>query len=367
MKISTTDSLSSKENIGFPKNFIRIFGPCSAESEAQLMELAKGLKPFQPDYFRAGIWKPRTRPDSFEGLGDQALPWLSNVRETWSIPICTEVATPQHVEAVLKADMDAVWLGARTVVSPFMVQELAEALRGVKIPIFIKNPINPDVNLWNGAIERIVNTTGNEDIIAIHRGFSTYNSDPYRNSPMWDIPIELRRRLPELKIICDASHIAGKRSWIPMVVQSAINLAFDGLMLEVHPNPEEAWSDPQQQLTIPELQKLLSEIEWKNTAVENPEILANIEALRYDIDQLDDELLNLLSQRMDVVREIGKYKKDSFATVLQMERWKRLFEKRIKKGEVLHLSSSFIADLMQCIHQEAIRQQNGIINDQHKN
>ncbi len=365
MNISPVESEVQEEEskMDAPEHFIKIFGPCSAESEEQVVQVARELKQYGINYFRAGIWKPRTRPNSFEGVGNEALPWLTRVREEIGIPVCTEVATPQHVESVLESGMDAVWLGARTVVSPFMVQELAEALRGISIPIFIKNPINPDVNLWNGAIERILKTTGNDDILAIHRGFSTYNSHPYRNSPMWDIPIELRRRLPDLKIICDASHIAGRRSWIALVVQSAINLAFDGLMLEVHPNPEIALSDAEQQLDFDGLSEILNGIVWKSKRVEDPDIKANIEALRYDIDQLDNEVLDLLSQRMDVVREIGKYKKDSFATVLQMERWKLLFEKRINKGEVLSLSQDFIADLMQCIHQEAIRQQNGIVND----
>jgi len=342
---------------------LKIMGPCSAESEEQILEAAAMARDAGAHMFRAGVWKPRSRPNSFQGMGSYALPWLKRVQQEYHMPVCTEAANPHHVEMAIQSGLDAVWIGARTMTNPFAVQELAESLKGTKLGILIKNPINPDLELWCGGIERIIQHTASEKLLAIHRGFSVYRPRVYRNTPMWEIPIELRRRYPKLSVICDASHIAGEKKLIYQVVQTALNLDFDGFMLEIHPNPEKAKSDAQQQLNAEDLKTLLSKLVFRKPISEDPDFNANLEALRYDIDQLDREILSMISTRMDVVREIGKYKKANQVTVLQFERWKQMMESRSMSSEELLLSSEFIERFMQLIHKEAILHQNKIMNE----
>jgi chorismate mutase len=341
---------------------IRILGPCSAESEDQVFRAAKIAKKHDASLFRAGLWKPRSRPDTFQGLGSYALPWLKHVQSRFGLQVCTEVANPHHVEMVLRAGIDAVWIGARTMANPFAVQEIAEAIHGTELPVMLKNPINPDLGLWRGGIERILQKSKGH-ILAIHRGFSMYNSVKYRNIPMWEIPIQLRQIFPDLKIICDASHIAGNHNLISQVLQTSINLDFDGYMIEVHPEPENAKSDSEQQLDEASLEKILSSLHHLNKNSQNPDFQANIEALRIDIDRLDSEILALLASRMDVVREIGRYKRDNHVTILQLERWKDILKNRFGSGNELQLTDQFIEELMTCIHKEAIRQQNKIMDE----
>lgn len=364
MPISSHD-LSSEEisEVQLRKNsFLKIVGPCSAETFDQLRQSAQSIQHLNIDYFRAGIWKPRTQPNTFEGVGKKGLPWLRDVGTQFGIKTCTEVAQTTHVEMALEHDINALWLGARTVPSPFAVQSIADALEGINIPIFIKNPINPDLKLWIGAIERIAKSVGLDRIKAIHRGFSTYEASRYRNKPIWQIPIELKRHFPEISMLCDASHIAGAPQYIGEVLQQAINLDYEGMMVESHYKPDSALSDAQQQITGQELSHILSKLEWRSSSVQDPEVHANIEALRYDIDRLDQDLLELLSQRMDVVREIGVYKKDKRVTALQMTRWREVLEDRQNNADPLNLSRIFIEELMLCIHDEALRQQEGIFD-----
>lgn len=342
---------------------IKILGPCSAESEEQVLEAAAIARIAGAHMFRAGVWKPRSRPDSFQGMGSYALPWLKRVQKEYQLPVCTEAANPHHVEMAVQSGLDAIWIGARTMTNPFAVQELAESLKGTELGILIKNPINPDLELWCGGIERILKHTGSDKLLAIHRGFSVHRPRTYRNSPMWELPIELRRRYPQLSVICDASHIAGNKSLIHQVLQTALNLDFEGFMLEIHPHPDQAKSDAQQQLSGRELEDLLSRLVYRQPSSEDPDFNANLEALRYDIDQLDREILSMISTRMDVVREIGKYKKANQVTVLQFERWKQMMESRSMSSDELLLSSEFIQQFMQLIHKEAIRQQNKIMNE----
>ncbi len=342
---------------------LKILGPCSAESEDQVLAAAAIAKEAGAQMFRAGVWKPRSRPDTFQGMGSYALPWLKRVQQQYQLPVCLEAANPHHVEMAVQAGMDAIWVGARTMTNPFAVQELAESLKGTKLGILIKNPINPDLELWCGGIERIMQHADTGKILAIHRGFSVYRPRIYRNTPMWELPIELRRRYPSLSILCDASHIAGEKKLIHQVLQTALNLDFDGFMLEIHPHPEQAKSDPQQQLNAGELKNILERLVYRQPVSEDPDFNANLEALRYDIDQLDREILSMISTRMDVVREIGKYKKANQVTVLQFERWKQMMESRSMSSEELLLSSDFIERFMQLIHKEAIQQQNQIMNE----
>lgn len=342
---------------------LKILGPCSAESEDQILEAAAMASDAGAHMFRAGVWKPRSRPNSFQGMGSYALPWLKRVQQEYQMPVCTEAANPHHVEMALQSGLDAVWIGARTMTNPFAVQELAESLKGTKLGILVKNPINPDLELWCGGIERLMQHSDTGKILAIHRGFSIYRPIIYRNMPMWELPIELRRRYPDLTVLCDASHIAGEKNLIYQVLQTALNLDFDGFMLEIHPKPKQAKSDAQQQLNADELKRLLSRLVYRQSVSEDPDFNANLEALRYDIDQLDQEILSMISTRMDVVREIGKYKKANQVTVLQFERWKQMMESRSMSSEELLLSSEFIERFMQLIHKEAIHHQNKIMNE----
>lgn len=340
---------------------ILISGPCSAETEDQVMLSCLGAAKQGASILRAGIWKPRTRPDTFEGVGNIGLPWIKAAGKKTNLPVTVEVANTKHVELALKAEIDIFWIGARTSVNPFAVQEITESLRGVDIPVLIKNPVNPDLELWIGAIERFYKA-GINKIAAIHRGFSVYKPDPYRNLPMWEIPIELRRRIPNLEIICDPSHICGKRSLLQDISQKALDLEFDGLMIETHIDPGHALSDSAQQLTPRDLGKLLKNLIHRNHVGDNPNFLANLDALRLDIDNIDMEIIQLIAKRMEVVHEIGKYKKENGVTILQMNRWTEIFDSRVQKTIEAGLSEEFAQAFIQCIHNESIREQTEVMN-----
>lgn len=339
-----------------------IAGPCSVESKTQIDSLAEKLSVLDVHLMRAGIWKPRSRPGSFQGVGYQGLEWLKETSIAHNIPVCIEVATPVHIEEALKAGVDILWIGARTTVNPFYVQEIAEALKGIDIPVMIKNPVNPDLELWIGAIERIYQS-GITRIAAIHRGFSTYKPEIYRNPPMWEIPIELRRRYPKLPIICDPSHITGNKNLVANVSQRAMDMDFDGLMIEVHNDPKEAFSDADQQLTPAELKSLLNGLILRQSTTENPEFLNHIEALRLQIDRLDGDIIQLLAQRMNISKEIGYAKKENGVTIFQMDRWSKLFDDRVTATIKAGLSDQFAIDFIQSIHKESIRQQTEVMNN----
>lgn len=337
-----------------------ISGPCSAETRQQVLQTCTQIAPLGVQLLRAGIWKPRTRPGCFEGLGQVALPWLVEAGVQTGLPTCCEVATPQHVQAALEAGVDALWIGARTTVNPFAVQGIADALVGVDVPVFIKNPVNPDLKLWIGGIERI-HQAGIRRLAAIHRGFSVYNAPKYRNQPQWEIPIELKRRFPQLPLLNDPSHIAGKRSLLYEIAQHALDLHFDGLMLESHITPDKAWSDAAQQVTPKELAVLLDQLVLRELDSDNTAYLNSIQVLRTLIDQLDTQTLQLLGQRMDAVRQIGWQKKERNIAVLQIERWLHVRKTALAKANDTQLSMQFVEDLINVIHKESIRQQTSIM------
>ena len=339
-----------------------IAGPCSAESEEQVLATAKAAKANGADIIRAGIWKPRTRPNSFEGIGSIGLPWLQRVRQELDIPVTTEVANPGHVEEALKHDIDVLWIGARTTVNPFQVQEIAEALKGVNKPVMIKNPINPDVDLWTGAIERFYKL-GINKLAAIHRGFSTYDSKGYRNKPMWEIPIELKRRFPDMPLICDPSHITGERDKLHLVAQKALDLDFHGLMIETHVTPDKAWSDAQQQVTPERLGEIVKGLIIRVSADLINLADNELEKLRAEIDRVDYYVLELLSERMSIAREIGKYKKAHNITVLQAKRWEEVLRTRLEKSNELLITRDFVNELVQQIHKESIYHQTKVMNE----
>ena len=334
-----------------------ISGPCSAETEEQVMTTARQLAMKGCPNFRAGVWKPRTKPGGFEGNGENALPWMKAVKEETGMLVATEVATPEHVELCLKYGIDILWIGARTSANPFAMQAIADALQGVDIPVFVKNPVNPDLELWIGALERI-NQAGIKRLGAIHRGFSSYDKKIYRNMPMWQIPIELRRRIPDLPIICDPSHIGGRRELIAPLCQQAMDLGFDGLIVESHCDPDKAWSDAKQQVTPDVIDFILSLliIRDENTTTEG------ITQLRKQIDELDNDLMELLSKRMRVCREIGHYKKEHNMTVLQPTRYNEILNKRGAQGTLCGMDSDFVKVVFEAVHQESVRQQMEIIN-----
>lgn len=339
-----------------------ISGPCSAETELQVHETVKRLAKTQKiDVIRAGIWKPRTRPNAFEGVGKVGLEWLVDAGKEMSLPVAVEVANAQHVNEALESGVDILWLGARTTVNPFSVQEIANALEGVNIPVMVKNPINPDLELWMGAIERL-HLKGIENIIAIHRGFSSYQKSIYRNDPMWEIPIQLKLKLPEIPIICDPSHITGRRDLLSLVSQKAFDLDMSGLMIESHITPDEAWSDAAQQITPEVLNELLENLVLRNASASNLEQLGFLEKMRTQIDTLDEEIIQLFGKRMDVAKEIGRFKKENNITILQTERWKEIYNARKEMAEKLGLSVEFIEILLTTIHQESIKQQNKVMN-----
>lgn len=338
-----------------------IGGPCSAETEKQVLETAKGIKAAGIPIFRAGIWKPRTRPNSFEGIGAQGLIWLQKVKEETGLLTATEVANAKHVELALGAGVDILWIGARTTVNPFAVQEIADALRGRDIPVLVKNPINPDLDLWMGAIERL-QAVGLTRIAAIHRGFSTYQKMKYRNDPQWQIPIELKRRMPNLPLFCDPSHITGNRDFLKEVSQKAMDLNYEGLIIESHCKPEEAWSDANQQLTPTLLKELLENLILRDPESNNELIDNTLNELRLLIDDFDQKLLDLLENRMLVAKTIGHYKKENNITVLQNKRWSTILEKNLELGQAKGFSEQFINNIFKAIHQESINQQQNIMN-----
>jgi chorismate mutase len=307
--------------------------------------------------FRAGVWKPRTKPGGFEGHGEPALQWLKQVKEETGMLVTTEVATPEHVELALKYGIDILWVGARTSANPFAMQALADSLRGVDIPVFVKNPVNPDLELWIGALERI-NGAGIKKLAAIHRGFSSYDKTIYRNLPMWQIPIELRRRIPDLAIICDPSHIGGRRDLIAPLCQQAMDLGADGLIVESHCDPDKAWSDAKQQVTPDVLDYILSLLVIRDDTVTTE----GITQLRKQIDELDNQVMDILAKRMRVCREIGQYKKEHNMTVLQAQRYNEILDKRGAQGSLCGMDSEFVKKIYEAIHEESVRQQIEIIN-----
>ncbi len=339
-----------------------IAGPCGAESYEQVIETAKQLHALNKiSLFRAGVWKPRTRPNAFEGRGEEALTWLQEVQKQFNFKTTVEVANAQHVELALKYKVDVLWIGARTTVNPFSVQEIADVLKGVNIPVMIKNPVNADVQLWLGAIERI-NNAGITNIAAIHRGFHFYGKNKYRNMPLWQLPIELKTILPHLPIICDPSHISGNTELIPHVAQKALDLGMDGLMIESHNNPKVALSDAQQQLTPSELNNLIDKLIIRNQATKNAEAINDLELLRNLIDEIDDELLSILKKRNQVVEQIGGYKKQHHITIFQLQRWQHILKTRAQLAEKIGLNRSYIEKLCQLLHDESIKVQNEVMN-----
>ncbi|MEG1904185.1 MAG: bifunctional 3-deoxy-7-phosphoheptulonate synthase/chorismate mutase type II [Bacteroidales bacterium] len=340
-----------------PKRPLIISGPCSAESEEQVLQTAHELAKAGIRIFRAGIWKPRTKPGGFEGVGVIGLPWLKRVKEETGMYVAVEVATERHVFEALKHGIDMLWIGARTTANPFAMQEIADALQGVDIPVLIKNPVNPDLELWIGGIERIYNA-GIRRIGAIHRGFSSYDKKIYRNTPAWHIPIELRRRMPDLPIICDPSHIGGKRELIAPLSQQAMDLGFDGLIIETHCKPDCAWSDKDQQITPEVLSIILNTLVIRETS----QPTENLNSLRHQIDELDDQLLELLAKRMRVSCEIAQFKKANNMPVLQTGRYDQILTKRIKQGLELGMSEDFMKIILEAIHEESVRTQLELIN-----
>lgn len=334
-----------------------IAGPCSAETEEQVLTTAKQLADRGVKIFRAGVWKPRTKPGGFEGVGVDALPWLKAVKKETGMYVATEVATAKHVYECLKAGVDIVWIGARTTANPFAMQEIADALKGVDIPVLVKNPVNPDLELWIGAMERI-NNAGLKRIAAIHRGFSSFDKKLYRNLPQWHIPIELRRRLPELPIFCDPSHIGGKRELIASLSQQAMDLGFDGLIVESHCNPDAAWSDAAQQITPDVLDYILNLLVIRK----DTHTTESLNELRKQIDECDNDLIQLLAKRMRVCREIGTYKKEHGVNILQTGRYNEILDKRGAQGVLCGMDQDFIKKVFEAIHEESVRQQMEIIN-----
>jgi chorismate mutase len=337
-------------------------GPCSAETEEQVMEDARAIaNSGRVQIFRAGIWKPRTRPNTFEGIGIKALPWLNRVQKETGLKTAIEVANAEHVQLALKYNIDMVWIGARTTVNPFSVQEIADALAGSDIPVWVKNPVSPDLNLWIGALER-VHKAGITKLGAIHRGFSNYESTRFRNSPRWEIPIQLMTMFPDLPVVCDPSHISGKRDWVGEVAQKAMNLGMYGLMIETHPNPKEAWSDAEQQITPDELHELLALLQLPDRTSFDPEFNNRLAQLRRIIDSIDEEMVQILAKRMQVVEKIGEYKKENNVTIFQLERWNEIMQTRTSLGENLQLNAEFIQRILQEIHKESIQIQTEILN-----
>jgi chorismate mutase len=348
---------------GFDNYPLIIAGPCSAESEEQVLSTAGFLKETgKVNLFRAGIWKPRTRPGSFGGAGVKALKWLERVSSDLNLRVTVEVASPKHVEACLKHGIDVLWIGARTVSNPFSVDELSQALKGVDIPVLIKNPLSPDIDLWMGAVERIY-SAGIRRIAAVHRGFSPFERTLYRNMPKWEIPIELRQRIINLPVLCDPSHIAGRADLVAEIAQKAMDLNMSGLMIEVHPNPSEALSDSAQQLNFEAFSRLLSGLIIRKPTTDNQRFLNQLEELRHQIDSIDHQLIDLIASRMNVSAKMGEYKCRNNVTILQMERWLEILRTRTEHGTVLGLEKSFIERVMKLLHQESIHIQTEIMNN----
>ncbi len=339
------------------KRPVVISGPCSAETEQQVMDTAAQLSQKGIKIFRAGIWKPRTKPGGFEGVGIAGLPWLQRVQSELGMLVATEVATPKHVEAALAAGVDILWIGARTVANPFAMQELADSLRGIDVPVLVKNPVNPDLELWIGGLERI-NGAGIKRLGVIHRGFSSYDKRIYRNLPMWHIPIELHRRYPALPIFGDPSHIGGARELIAPLCQQAMDLGFDGLIIESHCNPDAAWSDAKQQVTPDVLDFILDKLVIRRVT----QSTESLETLRRQIDEIDNSLIELLAKRMRLSREIGLYKREHSMTVVQTVRYSEILDKRGAQGVLCGMSGDFMRTVFEAIHEESVRQQIELMN-----
>ena len=343
------------------KRPIVISGPCSAETEEQVLETCKRLAATgKVDMLRAGIWKPRTRPNNFEGIGTIGLKWLHKAKVATGLPITTEVATAAHVQDALKHGVDVLWIGARTTVNPFSVQEVADALKGVDIPVLIKNPINADLDLWIGAIERI-QQAGITQIGGIHRGFAKYGEKQYRNAPQWQLPIELMRRFPNLPMICDPSHICGNRHMLQQVSQEALDLNYDGVMIESHIDPDNAWSDAKQQVVPERVGEMVRDFVLREDTLQNGEA-SGLDAFRNQIDLFDQEIMNLFAQRMTVAQKIGEFKKEHNMSILQTQRWEEILANAYSKGGKLGLSEAFMEKYLRAVHQESIDQQNAVMN-----
>lgn len=341
---------------------IVISGPCSAETESQMVTTAKQLAATGKVHaLRAGIWKPRTRPGQYEGAGAEGLQWLVQAKKETGLPITTEVANAAHVDACLKAGVDILWVGARTTVNPFSVQEIADSLKGVDIPVMVKNPVNPDLELWIGALERL-NKAGITKLAAIHRGFSSFEKGPFRNAPMWDLAIELKTRIPELDMICDPSHIAGNRELLPFIAQKALDLDMAGVMIESHINPDAAWSDAKQQITPSVLGKLIEGLVVRTTSTDNKSFKDTLSVLREQIDQLDDEIMQKFASRMKISEKIGQYKKENNVTILQVTRWEEIIATRVAIGLAMGLSEEFMKDMLKLVHHESIQVQEKVMN-----
>ena len=338
-----------------------IAGPCSAETEEQVLKIAHQLKETDTTVFRAGVWKPRTRPGNFEGHGVRALPWIAKVKEETALLTTIEVANAEHAKLALEFDIDIIWIGARTTVNPFAIQELADALQGTDKIVLVKNPVNPDLALWLGGIERL-HKAGIKNLGAIHRGFSSYKKTKYRNNPQWQIPIDLKNRFPSLPLICDPSHICGEREGIFETCQTALDLKFDGLMIETHYDPDNAWSDAKQQITPQRLQEITEDLRVRKDRVEEKDALKKLQKLRDEINILDKQLIELLSERMDVVENIGRVKKEGNVAILQRSRWREVIQKMVELGGDNSLSKDFVEKIFKAIHQESIQHQENIFN-----
>ena len=338
-----------------------VAGPCSAETQEQLYDTVKAIKDQGITLMRAGVWKPRTRPNTFEGNGQVALQWIQEVKAELDVQFSVEVANAMHVEEALHYGVDMLWIGARSTVSPFIVQEIADALRGCDVPVLVKNPINPDLALWMGALERL-NQAGVTKLGAIHRGFSTYQQTRFRNVPMWQMPIELKRQLPNLPIICDPSHITGKREMIAEVSQVALDLNFDGLMIETHRDPEQAWSDARQQVTPLALKEILANLQIRKPSSEDIDFITRLEDLRTQIDHNDREMVELIASRMDLVAQIGVWKKKNNVAAFQIDRWNNVFETRKEWAKDVNLREKFIIELFNLLHVESIHKQTEVMD-----
>ncbi|MCL7754475.1 bifunctional 3-deoxy-7-phosphoheptulonate synthase/chorismate mutase type II [Polaribacter sp. Z022] len=338
-----------------------IAGPCSAETEEQVLKIAHELKDSDVNYYRAGIWKPRTRPGNFEGVGALGLGWLKKVKEETGMKTCTEVANAAHCKLAIEEDVDLLWIGARSTVSPFIMQEIAEALEGTDKIVLVKNPVNPDLALWLGGIERLY-TAGIKNLGAIHRGFSTYDKSKYRNNPNWQLAIEFQNKFPDLPLICDPSHITGNREMIQDVSQVALDLNFDGLMIETHFDPDNAWSDAAQQVTPDTLKQIMRDLKIKKTTESATSYREPLENLRAQINVVDDQLIDLLGKRMEVAEKIGSLKKEENVAVLQSRRWNEILGNMVLEGTSKGLSEEFVLKMFKAIHQESINHQEKIIN-----
>jgi chorismate mutase len=338
-----------------------IAGPCSAETEEQVMTTARALTAIpEVKVFRAGLWKPRTRPGSFEGVGVEGLRWMKRVKEETRLLTTVEVARPHHVEEALKSGIDILWIGARTVVNPFSMQELSEALSGVDVPVLVKNPVHADLKLWIGAIERL-HKNGIHRLAAVHRGFHQFGKSIYRNAPQWEIPIDLMRQMPGLPVLCDPSHIGGDRSLIQQIAQQAMDLEMDGLMIETHPDPDKALTDAAQQVSPENLAGILAKLILRGQTG-NHEFERTLEELRHEVDLIDDELIRLLARRMLIAEEMGRYKYAHNITILQLQRWKELFADRIRKGGNAGLDTRFLGELLRLVHEQSIQIQTSVMN-----